>query len=65
MKDNKRLRIEIYPDMESNDVIVKFSIPKEYSEREFKSLMDAATEAARVMEKKIRYKHVFRRYGNK
>ena len=65
MKDNKRLRIDIYPDMESNDVIVKFSITKEYSEREFKSLMNAVTEADRVMEKKIRYKHVFRRYGNK
>ena len=65
MKNNERLRIDIYPDMESNDVIVKFSIPEEYSEGESKSLVDAATEAARRMEKKIHYKHVFRRYGNK
>lgn len=62
---DKQFKIDIYPDTESNDVIVKFSIPEEYSKGESKSLVDAATEAARSMEKKIRYKHVFRRYGNK
>lgn len=65
MDNFKPAKIDIYPDMESNDVIVKITVPEEYSDAESKSLVDAATEAARNMDKKIRWKHILRRYGNK
>ena len=61
----KRVKIDIYPDMNSNEVIVKITFPEEYSDEETKSLLDAVSETAKVVDKKIRWKHVFRRYGNK
>ena len=65
MDNFKRAKIDIYPDMNSNEVIVKITFPEEYSDEETKSLLDAVSETAKVVDKKIRWKHVFRRYGNK
>ena len=65
MDNLKRAKIDIYPDMSSNEIIVKITFPEEYSDEETKSLLDAVSETAKTMDKKIRWKHVFRRYGNK
>ena len=65
MDNFKRAKIDIYPDMNSNEVIVKITFPEEYSDEETKSLLDAVSETAKVVDKKIRWKHVIRRYGNK
>ena len=65
MDNFKRAKIDIYPDMNSNEIIVKITFPEEYSDEETKSLLDAVSETAKVVDKKIRWKHVFRRYGNK
>ncbi len=65
MDNFKPAKIDIYPDMESNDIIVKITIPEEYSTEESNTLVDAAVEAAKTMDKKIRWKHILRRYGNK
>ena len=65
MDNFKRAKIDIYPDMNSNEIIVKITFPEEYSDEETKSLLDAVSEKAKTMDKKIRWKHVFRRYGNK
>ena len=61
----KPAKIDIYPDMNSNEIIVKITFPEEYSDEQTKSLLDAVSETAKTMDKKIRWKHVFRRYGNK
>ena len=61
----KPAKIDIYPDLNSNEVIVKITFPEEYSDEETKSLLDAVSGTAKTMDKKIRWKHVFRRYGNK
>ena len=61
----KPAKIDIYPDLNSNEVIVKITFPEEYSDEETKSLLDAVSETAKVVDKKIRWKHIFRRYGNK
>ena len=65
MDNLKRAKIDIYPDMNSNEIIVKITFPEEYSDEETKSLLDAVSETAKVVDKKIRWKHVLRRYGNK
>ena len=65
MDNFKRAKIDIYPDMNSNEIIVKITFPEEYSDEETKSLLDAVSETTKTMDKKIRWKHVFRRYGNK
>ena len=65
MDNFKRAKIDIYPDMNSNEIIVKITFPEEYSDEETKSLLDAVSETAKTMDKKIRWKHVFIRYGNK
>ena len=65
MDNFKPAKIDIYPDMESNEIIVKITFPEEYSDEETKSLLDAVSETAKVVDKKIRWKHVLRRYGNK
>lgn len=65
MDNFKPAKIDIYPDLNSNEVIVKITFPKEYSDEETKSLLDAVSETAKVVDKKIRWKHVLRRYGNK
>lgn len=65
MDNFKRAKIDIYPDMNSNEIIVKITFPEEYSDEETKSLLDAVSETAKVVDKKIRWKHVLRRYGNK
>ena len=65
MDNFKRAKIDIYPDMNSNEIIIKITFPEEYSDEETKSLLDAVSETVRTMDKKIRWKHVFRRYGNK
>lgn len=65
MDNFKRAKIDIYPDMNSNEIIVKITFPEEYSDEDTKSLLDAVSETAKVMDKKIRWKHVLRRYGNK
>ena len=65
MDNFKRAKIDIYPDMNSNEVIVKITFPEEYSDEETKSLLDAVSETAKVVDKKIRWKYVLRRYGNK
>ena len=65
MDNFKRAKIDIYPDMNSNEIIVKITFPEEYSDEEAKSLLDAVSETAKVVDKKIRWKHVLRRYGNK
>ena len=65
MDNFKRAKIDIYPDMNSNEIIVKITFPEEYSDEETKSLLDAVSETAKVVDKKIRLKHVLRRYGNK
>ena len=65
MDNFKPTKIDIYPDTNSNEVIVKITFPEEYSNEETKSLLDAVSETAKTMDKKIRWKHIFRRYGNK
>lgn len=65
MDNFKPAKIDIYPDLNSNEVIVKITFPEEYSAEETKSLLDAVSETAKVVDKKIRWKHVLRRYGNK
>lgn len=65
MDNFKPAKIDIYPDMNSNEVIVKITFPEEYSNEETESLLDAVSETAKVVDKKIRWKHVLRRYGNK
>ena len=65
MDNFKRAKIDIYPDLSLNEVIVKITFPEEYSDEETKSLLDAVSETAKVVDKKIRWKHVLRRYGNK
>ena len=65
MDNFKRAKIDIYPDMNSNEIIVKITFPEEYSDEETKSLLDAVSETAKVVDKKIRWKHLLRRYGNK
>ena len=65
MDNFKRAKIDIYPDINSNEIIVKITFPEEYSDEETKSLLDAVSETAKVVDKKIRWKHVLRRYGNK
>ena len=65
MDNFKRAKIDIYPDMNSNEIIVKITFPEEYSDEETKSLLDAVSETAKVVAKKIRWKHILRRYGNK
>ena len=65
MDNFKRAKIDIYPDINSNEIIVKITFPEEYSDEETKSLLDAVSETTKTMDKKIRWKHVFRRYGNK
>ena len=65
MDNFKRTKIDIYPDMNSNEIIVKITFPEEYSDEETKSLLNAVSETAKVVDKKIRWKHVLRRYGNK
>lgn len=65
MDNFKRAKIDIYPDMNSNEIIVKITFPEEYSDEDTKSLLDAVSETAKVVDKKIRWKHVLRRYGNK
>ena len=65
MDNFKRAKIDIYPDMNSNEIIVKITFPEEYSYEDTKSLLDAVSETAKVVDKKIRWKHVLRRYGNK
>lgn len=65
MDNFKRAKIDIYPDMNSNEIIVKITFPEEYSDEETKSLLDVVSETAKTMDKKIRRKHVLRRYGNK
>lgn len=65
MDNFKPAKIDIYPDMESNEIIVKITFPEEYSDEETKSLLDAVSETARIMDKKIRWKHILRRYGNR
>ena len=65
MDNFKRAKIDIYPDMNSNEIIVKITFPEEYSDEETKSLLDAVSETAKVVDKKIRWKHILRRYGNK
>lgn len=65
MDNFKPAKIDIYPDLETNEIIVKITFPEEYSDEESKSLLDAVAETARTMDKKIRWKHILRRYGNK
>lgn len=65
MDNFKPAKIDIYPDMNSNEIIVKITFPEEYSDEETKSLLDAVSETAKIVDKKIRWKHVLRRYGNK
>ena len=65
MDNFKRAKIDIYPDMNSNEIIVKITFPEEYSDEETKSLLDAVSETVKVVDKKIRWKHILRRYGNK
>lgn len=65
MDNFKPAKIDIYPDMNSNEIIVKITFPEEYSDEETKSLLDAVSETATTMDKKIRWKHILRRYGNK
>lgn len=65
MDNFKPAKIDIYPDLNSNEIIVKITFPEEYSDEETKSLLDAVSETAKVVDKKIRWKHVLRRYGNK
>lgn len=65
MDNFKPAKIDIYPDINSNEIIVKITFPEEYSDEETKSLLDAVSETAKVVDKKIRWKHVLRRYGNK
>lgn len=65
MDNFKPAKIDIYPDKNSNEIIVKITFPEEYSDEETKSLLDAVSETAKVVDKKIRWKHVLRRYGNK
>ena len=65
MDNFKRAKIDIYPDMNSNEIIVKITFPEEYSDEETKSLLDTVSETAKTMDKKIRWKRILRRYGNK
>lgn len=65
MDNFKPAKIDIYPDLNSNEIIVKITFPEEYSDEETKSLLDAVSETAKAVDKKIRWKHVLRRYGNK
>ena len=58
MYNFKPAKIDIYPDLSSNEVIIKITFPKKYSDEETKSLLDAVSETVRTMDKKIRWKHV-------
>ena len=55
MNNFKPTKIDIYPDLSSNEVIVKITFPEEYSDEETKSLLDAVSETAKTMDKKIRW----------